>query len=69
VILQNTIERDMLSPDVDVKKVATQTAALQAGDIVSLLHKARDVALQRAMQARYVPGVRLRGQPPPRLSR
>jgi len=40
-----------LAPDVSLKTVATQTAALQAADIRSLAERAQDIALQRAAEA------------------
>ncbi|WWD03593.1 hypothetical protein V865_001647 [Kwoniella europaea PYCC6329] len=36
-----------LSPDVDLKDLARQTAALQVGDIEALLHRAYDLSLKR----------------------
>ncbi|KAK4689356.1 peroxin-6, partial [Tremellales sp. Uapishka_1] len=46
-IARNVFDGAILASDVDLKKVATQTAALQAGDIVSLAYKAQDLALRR----------------------
>jgi len=40
-----------LAPDVNFRSIATQTAALQAGDIHSLALRARDMSLKRAQES------------------
>ncbi|WVQ73021.1 hypothetical protein IAR50_002584 [Cryptococcus sp. DSM 104548] len=47
-IIKHALEPYDLAPDVDVRGLARQTAALNAGDIESLLISAWDYALQRA---------------------
>ncbi|WOO79254.1 Peroxisomal biogenesis factor 6 [Vanrija pseudolonga] len=48
VILGTTLGSTPLAPDVVVSHVAAQAAALNAGDLVSLIDRARDTALARA---------------------
>jgi peroxin-6 len=48
-LLQQILAEDVLSPDVDLDSIATQTAALVTGDLVALVQKARLVAQQRAL--------------------
>ncbi|WWC64452.1 uncharacterized protein I303_107062 [Kwoniella dejecticola CBS 10117] len=47
VILQNILEEYHISPDIDLKIIARQTAALHAGDIRSLILRANDLSLNR----------------------
>lgn len=44
-----------MAPDTSLKTFATQTAALQAGDIKSLALRAHDIALQKACKSAGVP--------------
>lgn len=50
-ILTTALGDTPLAPDVSVSHVAAQAAALSAGDLVSLVERARDVALKRAASA------------------
>jgi len=47
-IVQETFAHCDLAPDVNFRSIATQTAALQAGDIRSLALRAQDMSLRRA---------------------
>ncbi len=51
MIVENILDKTQLSPDVNIRSIATQTAALQAGDIKSLIIKAQDISLERALKA------------------
>jgi len=46
-MLQDILSQDTLTPDVSIKSLAVQTAALVAGDLVDLAHRARITAVQR----------------------
>lgn len=48
VILNSVLGDTPLAPDVSVSHVAAQAAALNAGDLASLIERARDMALARA---------------------
>lgn len=50
-ISRQAFETIHLAPDVSLGSIATQTAALQVGDIVSVSFHAHDLALSRAMSA------------------
>jgi peroxin-6 len=45
----------VLSPDVSLDSIATQTAALVAGDLVALVQRARLTAERRALDKQYAP--------------
>ncbi|WWC91585.1 uncharacterized protein L201_006531 [Kwoniella dendrophila CBS 6074] len=47
VIINNALSCHTISPDVDLKNIARQTAALHAGDIQSLIKRAYDLSLNR----------------------
>jgi peroxin-6 len=63
VIAREALRPTNLAPDVSLKSIATQTAALQAGDILSLSLRAQDLALSRAItfSSRATSSVRLAG--------
>lgn len=46
--MQEAFASSRLAPDVQARSIATQTAALQAGDIKALAQRAADMAFQRA---------------------
>lgn len=50
-ILQNLLYADALAPDVSVKSIAVQTAALVAGDLVDLVTRVRMTAMDRLLKA------------------
>lgn len=50
-ILKSTLKDDILAPDVSLRSVAIQTAALVAGDLVDLAARVRQAALKRVQQA------------------
>ncbi|KAK8853094.1 hypothetical protein IAR55_003795 [Kwoniella newhampshirensis] len=50
-IVQHARSDIAVAPDVELKSIARQTAALHAGDIVALIHRAHDLALKRATSA------------------
>lgn len=45
---------DILSPDVSVKSLAVQTAALVASDLADLCERARKHAVSRLLEKQYV---------------
>jgi len=63
VIAREALRPTNLAPDVSLKSITTQTAALQAGDILSLSLRAQDLALSRAItfSSRATSSVRLAG--------
>nr|XP_019010198.1 uncharacterized protein I206_04666 [Kwoniella pini CBS 10737]OCF48979.1 hypothetical protein I206_04666 [Kwoniella pini CBS 10737] len=50
-ILRNTLSTYEISPDIDLKTIARQTAALHAGDINSLILRANDLSLKRVFDS------------------
>lgn len=48
-ILLNLVRSSTLAPDVSVKSLATQTAALVAADLVDLVQRARSASVQRSI--------------------
>jgi peroxin-6 len=54
-ILRSLVKRDHLAPDVALRNVAVQTAALVASDLVDLVSRTRARALQRAQETACVP--------------
>lgn len=53
-MLQTALEGTNLSPDVSLKALATQTAALVAADLVDLVARARVAAVARLRRLRWV---------------
>lgn len=53
-ILTNLLEKTSLAPDVALKSLATQTAALVAADLVDLVHRAKYASIQRTIASSYV---------------
>ncbi|EIW71793.1 hypothetical protein TREMEDRAFT_43062 [Tremella mesenterica DSM 1558] len=49
-VIRNALQDKEVAPDVDLKQLAIQTAALRPGDILSLTRRASDVAFDRAMK-------------------
>ncbi|WWD19508.1 hypothetical protein CI109_103969 [Kwoniella shandongensis] len=50
-IVQHALSSMAVAPDIELKSIARQTAALHAGDITALIHRAHDLALKRATSA------------------
>jgi len=50
VIARNILEAELLDPDLSLSTISSQSAALQANDIVSLIHRARDLSLERNLK-------------------
>ncbi|WVW86025.1 hypothetical protein I302_108063 [Kwoniella bestiolae CBS 10118] len=46
-IITHLLSPHTISPDVDLKEISRQTAALHAGDIAALLHRSYDLSLKR----------------------
>ncbi|KAI0948498.1 hypothetical protein AcV7_009223 [Taiwanofungus camphoratus] len=49
-ILVSLLSDDLLGPDVSLRDLAVQTAALVAADLVTLVHRARSASIKRAMR-------------------
>jgi peroxin-6 len=49
-LLESMLQMDILSPDVSVKNLAVQTAALVAGDLADLCERARKHAVARLLK-------------------
>ena len=55
IIVSNLAGSYHIAPDVSIKAIATQTAALHAGDIRALFVKAYDLSVRRAVKAASAP--------------
>jgi peroxin-6 len=53
-ILEVLLDEERLAPDVSVKEIASQTAALVADDLVNLVERVRLASLSRVMNSWYV---------------
>ena len=53
-ILLSALANCTLAPDVSVKDLAVQTAALVAADLVDLVNRAKVAAIQRSLDSSYV---------------
>ena len=45
------LEGELLDPDLSLSTISSQSAALQANDIVALVHRARDISLERTLKS------------------
>lgn len=51
-ILTTLLKTATLAPDVAIKSLATQTAALVAADLVDLVHRAKSASVQRTLSSK-----------------
>lgn len=51
-MLKQLTARDVIAPDVSLRSVAVQTAALVAADLVDLVRRARAAAVERVLRVR-----------------
>jgi peroxin-6 len=58
-ITRNILDGAMLDPDVSLSTISSQSAALQANDIVSLVQRAQDVSLERTLKTTRRSGIDL----------
>jgi peroxin-6 len=55
--LEALLAGTVLAPDVSLSRLATETAALVAGDIASLVQRADATAIERASRISYAPSI------------
>nr|ODN94085.1 hypothetical protein L203_00260 [Cryptococcus depauperatus CBS 7841] len=58
-IIQHAVGQYNVAPDVDLRQMARQTAALNAGDITALVYQAWDIALSRTSHSSSCPLINL----------